>query len=222
MKNHFPNSQPSIGKPASKTLYYLGCISLLLMLVTGVSAVEPNTPAGTGTDPAGYNEVPEMDMTGLHTDIELIEVDPEIMNATPDWIVLAHDPAGKQSLMDDINESSLSDSEKEDMRDSVQALWDKYPTKFEAEGEKYVSLSIESNGTNQTVSLPVGHVTRISFDHDRISPASSGRTRLPAASRGSSGGISLTEAENTTISNISAFLREGTFTDISRNDHRHR
>ena len=66
-------------------------ILVLIVLVPVVNAGQENIDNFS----SGLKELPEMDMTDLHTDIPLIEIDPEIMNATPDWIVLAHDADGK-------------------------------------------------------------------------------------------------------------------------------
>ena len=102
-------------------------ILLLLILITfapAVTADQTNSKEENANYAgSGLKELPEMDMTGLYTDIELIEVDPEITNATENWIILAHDDIGKKALIEDIDLSSLSDSEKNDMKESVKTLW---------------------------------------------------------------------------------------------------
>lgn len=71
---------------------------------------------------SGLIELPELDMTDLNMDIPLIEIDPEIMNATPDWIILAHDEDGKKSLLDDIDQSSVSATEKTEAKNVIKTL----------------------------------------------------------------------------------------------------
>ena len=80
-------------------------ILVLIALIPAVNAGSENM-----NNLSGLTELSEMGMTGLHPDIPLIEINPEIMNATLDWIVLVHDEGGKKSLLDDINQSSVSDS----------------------------------------------------------------------------------------------------------------
>jgi PKD repeat protein len=155
-------------------------------------------------------ELPELDMTGLETDIELIEVDPEIIGATDDWMILAHDDAGKQSLVEDIDHFSLSEYDRSDLKATVNELWTIYPTKFVSAGEKTIEVTIPSEGSEKIISVPVGHVTRIEFDRKKIKETAQGKN-LPRAqmlaSIKSSTKIALTENENETIKNITR-LRE--------------
>ena len=134
-------------------------ILVLIFLTPAVNASQENM-----SDVSGLMELPEMDTTGLNMDIPLIEIDPEIMNATPDWIVLAHDEIGKNSLLDDIDLSPVSATEKTDAKNALKTLWNTYPVKFESAGEN--PLKSRFSPTDQTVRqlIPIGHVTRISFD----------------------------------------------------------
>ncbi len=184
-------------------------ILLLLILVTFVPAVtadQGNSKVETANNAEAFpRELPEMDMTGLYTDIELIEVDPELTNATENWIVLAHDDIGKKALIEDIDRSSLSDPEKIDMKKSVRTLWNTYPTKFEAAGEKSIDITVQSDGSNRTILIPIGHVTRISFDKEKIRDVAkdSNNARLmKAVQKVDESTIVLSETENTTVKNI--------------------
>jgi hypothetical protein len=138
-------------------------ILALIALIPAVNAGPENI-----NNISGLTELPEMDLTGLHRDIPLIEIDPEIMNATLDWIVLVHDEDGKKSLLDDVNRSSVSVAEKTDMKNDLEAIWDNYPVKSEAAGEKSIEITVQSDGSNRTLSIPIGHVTRISFDRVKM------------------------------------------------------
>jgi PKD repeat protein len=151
-------------------------------------------------------ELPEMDMTGLHTNIELIEIDPDITNATQNWMLLAHDAAGKEALIGDIESSTLSVAEKNTMKKSIQNIWDKYPTKFEDAGQKYIDIKVQSDDSNRTISIPVGHITRITFDQKKIEQVAKDKkdTRVMRIIQDKSKGAKLTlfETENQTIRNI--------------------
>ena len=147
-----------------------------------------------------------MDMTGLNTDLELIEVDPEIMNSTPDWIVLAHDDAGKKSLIDDIDRSDLSSEEKSVMKNSVVSLWDTYPVKSVDGGQKTIELTNQADGSNKIVTIPIGHVTRIQFDKEKINQAAQkSRNAVQAIKQQTvspASVIALSEEENKTVKNV--------------------
>ncbi len=184
-------------------------ILLLLILITLVPAVSADQ-GNSKVENANYagsvlKELPEMDMTGLHTDIELIEVNPEIINATADWIVLAHDDIGKKALIDDIDSSSLSEPEKIVMKKSMKTLWDTYPTKFIAAGEKSIDIIVQSDGSNRTISIPIGHVTRITFDKEKIRQVAKDHNNarlMKAAQAGGESAIVLSDTENLTVKNI--------------------
>ncbi len=170
-----------------KLAFYISFFILVLIaLIPAVSAGSENI-----NNISGLTELPEMDMTGLHRDIPLIEIDPEIMNATLDWIVLVHDEDGKKSLLDDINRSSVSIAEKTDTKNALETLWATYPVKFEPVGEKSIEIVVQSDKSNRTISIPIGHVTRISFDREKMGKS------------GDSSIIVLPEAINQTIRNIS-------------------
>jgi PKD repeat protein len=180
-------------------------VLVLLSLVSVANAI----PENTIDIKSKLTELPELDMTGLYSDLDLIEVDPEIINVTPDWIVLAHDDEGKTSLLHDIDSSSLSDAEKSDMKKSVRMLWDTYPTKFEAAGQKSIEIAVQSDGSNQTRSVPIGHITRISFDYGKIRQAAQGKNTSQAMKLMTAGSpsspIVLTGSENETITKITNF-----------------
>ncbi|MHB8052620.1 MAG: hypothetical protein ACYDEZ_04945, partial [Methanoregula sp.] len=81
----------------------------LVALIPAVIADQGNSNAGFMNNTVSVlKELPELDMTGMHADIELIEIDPEITHATEDWMVLAHDDAGKKLLIEDIDSSNLT------------------------------------------------------------------------------------------------------------------
>ena len=102
-------------------------VFLVLMLVAFipiVTAEQKISNAGDTTNPRSYLiELPELDMTGMYTDIEMIEIDPEITNSTTDWILLAHDDSGKKYLIEDIDSSDLSAAEKINTKNAVRKLW---------------------------------------------------------------------------------------------------
>jgi hypothetical protein len=141
------------------------CIVVLFMIISFTMVVnasqENNHPNLTPS------VLPELDMTGLNTDIELIEVDPEIMNATPDWIVLAHDDAGKSTLIEDIDRSDLSPGERDIIKNSLTNLWNTYPVKRVDGGQKTIELTSQTDGSNMIVTVPMGHITRIQFDREK-------------------------------------------------------
>ncbi|AGB02629.1 hypothetical protein [Methanoregula formicica] len=176
-------------------LVILACIT-----VVNASQVKNNNSISTSHD------LPEMDMTGLNTDLELIEVDPEIMNSTPDWIVLAHDDAGKKSLIDDIDRSDLSSEEKSVMKNSVVSLWDTYPVKSVDGGQKTIELTNQVDGSNKIVTIPIGHVTRIQFDKEKINQAAQkSRNAVQAIKQQTvspASVIALSEEENKTVKNV--------------------
>jgi PKD repeat protein len=151
--------------------------------------------------------IPELDMTGMNTDIELIEIDPEITNATENWIILAHDDAGKKALIDDIDSSTMSAEEKTDTKKALTNLWETYPTKFEDGGEKFIEIQVQSDRSNQTKSIPIGHITRISFDREKISQRAIDQNDSRMMKLGATRGIVLNETENKTVRNITQ-LRE--------------
>jgi PKD repeat protein len=192
-----------------KLIVWTIVVLLIIMLVPVISADQGNSNIGNMNIINVKNtELPELDMTGLHTDIDLIEIDPEITNATPDWMLLAHDDIGKKAFLDDIESSSSSPSEKTGMKNAVQNLWNTYPTKFEPAGEKSIKITIQSDGSNQTKTIPIGHVTRISFDHEKIKQVTQGRNISQAMElrpTGPSSPIVLNESENQTIQNITRF-----------------
>jgi PKD repeat protein len=191
-------------KPIVWTLIIL--LLILITLVPTVTADQGNSKVETANNAESVlKELPEMDMSGLHTDIELIEVDPEITNATENWIILAHDNIGKKALTEDIDRSSLSEPEKIDMKKSVRTLWNTYQTKFEAAGEKFIDIIVQSDGSNRTMSIPIGHVTRITFDKEKIREVAkdNNNARLMKASQaGGESAIVLSETENLTVKNI--------------------
>jgi len=183
---------------------------LLFLLIMPVASATLEKTGSNNQDMIKPNltELPELDMTGLYSDIELIEVDPEIFNATPDWIVLAHDTEGKAALIEEIDRSTLTEPEKMDMKNSVNELWISYPTKFEAAGEKTIEITVQSDGSNKKVTVPLGHVTRISFDHEKIRQAAQEKM-TPHAKQLMSGDpstpIVLSDSENQTVDKITGF-----------------
>ena len=184
-------------------------ILLLLLLVAFVPAVmadqDNSNSRFMNNTVSVLKELPELDMTGMHADIELIEIDPEITHATEDWMVLAHDDAGKKLLIEDIDSSNLTAAGKIDAKNAVTKLWDTYPTKFEDAGKKSIDIVVQSHGSNLTVSVPIGHVTRITFDREKIRQTSKDNknTRLMNAVQiGQPSGIVLTDTENMTVKNI--------------------
>ena len=54
------------------------------------------------------------------------------------------------------------------MKNALEKLWDTYPVKSEAIGEKSIEITVQSDGSNRTLSIPIGHVTRISFDRVKM------------------------------------------------------
>ena len=189
---------------AHKVNVLLFIVILLFALFPVVIADQVNSNA-SNVSYSTLKELPELDMTGLHTDIELIEVDPEITNATTDWIILAHDAAGKKALIDDIDSSDLTTVGKTDTKNAVRKLWDTYPTKFEAAGEKSIDIIVQSDGSNRTMSIPIGHVTRISFDKDKIRQVSKDNNNvrlMKAVQTGGESAIVLSDTENMTVKNI--------------------
>jgi PKD repeat protein len=191
-------------KPIIWTIILLQLV--LIALIPAVMADQGNSNAGTvNSTGAVLKELPELDMIGMHTDIELIEIDPEIVNSTEDWMVLAHDDVGKKLLIDDIDSSDLTAAGKNDAKNAVRKLWDTYPTKFEDAGEKSIDIVVTSNGSNRTVSVPIGHVTRITFDKEKIRQTSKDNknTRLMKAVQiGQQSAIILNNTENLTVKNI--------------------
>ncbi|RPI40335.1 MAG: PKD domain-containing protein [Methanoregulaceae archaeon] len=195
----------------SEALIAMKKISVVLIIVFLVLIpVATASQDRIGTTELDMREHTELDMTGLETDIELIELDPEIIMATDDWMILVHDDAGKKSLLEDIDRFSLSDDERSDMKFAVNDLWASYPTKFAPAGEKTIEMTIQSDGSEKIISVPVGHVTKIEFDRKKIKETAQGKETPHAqmlASIKSSAKIALTENENQTIKNISG-LRE--------------
>lgn len=153
-------------------------------------------------------ELPELDFTDLNPDIDLIEIDQEISNATPDWMLLAHDESGKKRLLNDIDNFSLSTLEKNEMKNTLSDLWESYPTKFEDAGIKSIEIIVESDGVTQNKIIPLGHVTRISFDREKIEQTAQDKNTIEAIrlkKLNPSSPIVLSEAENETIKNITGF-----------------
>jgi len=153
-------------------------VFLILVLFACIPAVDAAQEILDNTS-SGLKELPELDMTDLNMDIPLIGIDPEIMNATPDWIVLAHDEDGKKSLLDDIDQSSVSAAEKTEAKNVLKTLWNTYPVKFEPAGEKSIEITLQSDGSNRTKSIPIGHVTRISFDREKMGKAGDSTIFVP-------------------------------------------
>ena len=176
---------------------------ILIAFYTPVTADQDNSDVGNVTNTGStLKELPELDMTGMDTDIELIEIDPEVVNSTSDWMVLAHDDAGKKLLIDDIDTSELSAAEKIDMKKAVKKLWDTYPTKFEDAGQKSIGIVVQSDGSNRTLSVPIGHVTRITFDKEKIRQVAKDNNDVRLMQPEDVSGIVLSDTENRTMKNI--------------------
>lgn len=179
------------------------CVVVLFMIISFTTIV--NASQEDNHSNLTPSILPELDMSGLNKDIELIEVDPEIMNATPEWIVLVHDDVGKSSWIEDIDRSELSPEEKNTIKNSLINLWNTYPVKTVDGGEKTIELTSQTDGSNEIVTVPIGHVTYIQFDREKIIQAALNKNSIQATklqTLSSLSVISLSEAENQTIKNL--------------------
>ena len=72
----------------------------------------------------------EGDLTGLETEIELIQIDPKLKEATEySWMIAVSDEE-KKILLNYIDNSSLSVDDKEKMKQFMKKIWNKYPITF--------------------------------------------------------------------------------------------
>jgi|WetSurMetagenome_2_1015567.scaffolds.fasta_scaffold01801_9 hypothetical protein len=79
----------------SMKIWKISAVFLIFVLFVCIFTVDAAQENLENTS-SGLKELPELDMTDLHLAIPLIEIDPEIINATPDWIVLTHDEDGSK------------------------------------------------------------------------------------------------------------------------------
>jgi len=103
-------------------------VSLFLVLMMLCSLVTPVIAIKI----AENSPIPVTEESKLHKDVEIIEIDPNLENLTPYWIIIAvgSEEKGKLATFKYIDSSkSLKDYEKEELKRFLQELWKKYPVK---------------------------------------------------------------------------------------------
>ncbi len=102
--------------------------------------------------------------------VHLILIDPTIQNATPYWLFLITDDEGKQTWMNSINNSNLSDKEKKQMLSNMTYLWDKYPVKFTDDGKNTTISFATSNrviSPNDNATMKIIFEARANYEETR-------------------------------------------------------
>jgi hypothetical protein len=127
-----------------------GCILLILLFLTGCGSA-----ALQAADTKGA-VISAEEMNRLSLELEILEIDESIRDASPDYILLILTNETKLNFLSDIDTCAYDAATRDYVKDSLLQIWNRYPVKYTTvrnrttvtfdPGDKKVTLTPEENG----------------------------------------------------------------------------